>query len=207
MAKMRDSHSESVAFIDRSLASQVDVSAENDRLNLTSSSATFDDVESFAKSNHLMHKIDAFHKAALLLQGEPVHSIPEITEHEIRAVQLETEKKWQQPKMLYFTVLVCSLGAVEQGWGQTGMNGATLYFPKDFGIGSDSARDNLIVGFINSGIYMSAGLLLASPVTASNKTDLLVVRGSPSPSTIGLDAVVQSLSAQSSAYWATSGLP
>jgi MFS family permease len=47
------------------------------------------------------------------------------------------------------------------------MNGANLYFPKEFGIGSTSRRDTLIVGLINSGIYLSSGIVgawLSEPV-------------------------------------------
>lgn len=61
--------------------------------------------------------------------------------------------------------MVCSLGAIEQGWAQTGMNGANLTFPKAFGIDSRSRRDTFIVGFINSGIYLSTGLMYVWPGT------------------------------------------
>lgn len=39
------------------------------------------------------------------------------------------------------------------------MNGANLYFPKQFNIGTDSSHDTLIVGLINSGMYISIGVL------------------------------------------------
>ena len=135
---------------------------ESRQLQSFAEEAAVEDVEVFAKSNGLMHKLDILKKAAYIIQGDPIHDVPEITELQIRAFQLETERKWRQPKMLYFTILVCSLGAIEQGWAQTGMNGANLTFPAAFGIGSNSPRDNLIVGFINSGIYMSGGLLYVS---------------------------------------------
>lgn len=120
----------------------------------------FNDVQRFAKSHRLTHHQDVLQKAALILQGQiPVENIPGLTASEIQALKHETERKWRQPKMLYFTIIVCSIGAIEQGWTQTGMNGANLYFPKAFGIGSSSKHDNFIVGLINSGIYLSTGLL------------------------------------------------
>jgi hypothetical protein len=119
-----------------------------------------DDVGDFAKAHNLMHKLDVFQKASALIQGDvEIERIPDITEDEVEALRRETERKWSQPKMLYFTILVCSIGAVEQGWAQTSMNGANLYFPKEFGIDSDSPRDNFLVGLINSGIYLSCGVL------------------------------------------------
>ncbi|KAF2437276.1 hypothetical protein P171DRAFT_506412 [Karstenula rhodostoma CBS 690.94] len=35
------------------------------------------------------------------------------------------------------------------------MNGANLYFPKAFGLDVDTPRNNLVLGLINSGIYLS----------------------------------------------------
>ncbi|KAK8068764.1 hypothetical protein PG994_005380 [Apiospora phragmitis] len=39
------------------------------------------------------------------------------------------------------------------------MNGANLYFPKEFGIGSSDFKDTLLVGLINSAIYLSTALV------------------------------------------------
>ena len=158
MAKITAEHSESAAFLDGASSSHAE-ELQSRPLQSLSEAATHEDVEIFAKSNRLMHKLDILKKAALIIQGEPTRDIPEITEAEIRVLQLETERKWRQPKMLYLTIVVGSLAAMEQGWAQTSMNGANLYFPQAFGIGSNSPRDNLIVGFINSGIYMSAGVV------------------------------------------------
>jgi hypothetical protein len=98
----------------------------------------------------------------LLLGDVPLHQIQGITREEISALQHESERKWSQPKTLYLTILVCSIGAIEQGWAQTNMNGANLYFPRAFGIDSDSLHDTLVVGLINSGIYLSTGLMLVA---------------------------------------------
>ncbi len=158
MAGAIANHSMAGPFTDGVLSLQ-DEEPQGRQLHNFAGPAATEDVEDFAKSNRLMHKLEILKKAALIVQGEPTRDVPEITELEIRALQQETERKWRQPKMLYFTILVCSIGAIEQGWAQTGMNGANLYFPRAFGIGSNSPRDNLIVGFINSGIYMSGGIL------------------------------------------------
>ncbi|KAI9881777.1 MAG: hypothetical protein M1823_006512, partial [Watsoniomyces obsoletus] len=84
-----------------------------------STPAASEDVEAFAKANRLMHKLDVFQKASLLISGESLHNVPDISSLEIQAIQQETERKWKQPKLLYFTILVCSIGAIEQGWAQT----------------------------------------------------------------------------------------
>ncbi|RMZ77923.1 hypothetical protein DV738_g4102, partial [Chaetothyriales sp. CBS 135597] len=121
-------------------------------------------------SHNLTHKAELFIKAAALLDGEAHDGeAPGVNEEEVIALQSRTASRWNQPGLLYFAVMVCSLGAIEQGWAQTCMNGANLYFPSAFGIDSRSTRDTLIVGMINSGIYLSVGLLgcwLAEPVNA-----------------------------------------
>lgn len=129
-----------------------------------------DEVAEFAQIYNLSHKLDHLRKAALLIQGNTsIHELPAITGDEIEALQAETESKWRQPLRLYLTITVTALGAMGQGWAQTSMNGANLYFPKAFGIDTDTPRNNLILGIINSGIYISNGLLGAWLVSPLNR--------------------------------------
>jgi len=76
--------------------------------------------------------------------------------------------KWRQPIALYFTIILCSIGAAVQGWDQTGSNGANLSFPQAFGIPEDeSIKNQWLVGLINAAPYIaSAGLgcWLSDPV-------------------------------------------
>src|ERR1700761_6829802 len=144
---------------DSALLHQVE-SSESQPLQELSGEDRANEVLDFARKYNLMPKIEYFYKAsALLLSDMPIEQISNITTDEIIAIKQEIDHKWMQPKMLYFTMLVCSIGAIEQGWAQTGMNGANLYFPKALGIGSDSPQDKLIVGLINSAIYLSTGLV------------------------------------------------
>lgn len=116
----------------------------------------YNDLSSFVHDNGLQSDISTFRKAAQLLSGNDEDI--DFTAEETAALRAETTHQWRQPKLLYFTILVCSTGAIEQGWAQTGMNGANLTFPAALGVGSTSARDILIVGLINCGIYASGGL-------------------------------------------------
>lgn len=119
----------------------------------------YNNVQHFINSHGLTQHVQVFRKAALVLEGQTSFEDIPLDASESRALHEEIGRKWHQPKMLYFTILVCSIGAVEQGWAQTGMNGANLYFPKAFGIDSDSKHDNFVVGLINSGIYLSVAIL------------------------------------------------
>lgn len=176
-------------------------SPSSDRISGASKDELFADVESFVASNGLANEQSLFLKAALVLQGEAAHeSIPGITPAEIEALSRESERKWRQPWTLYFTIFVCSLGAIEQGWAQTSTNGATLFFPKYMGIDSTSTHDTLLVGLINAGIYISTGLLYAPPTSTIEPAGIvdmtLAAPGSQIRSTISLgEGALSSLAA------------
>ncbi|KIW69014.1 hypothetical protein PV04_04918 [Phialophora macrospora] len=137
--------------------------------NALGGTAVLDQLEQFADQYGLNEHITVLQKAAMLVQGEALLPDIDLSSSELQSLNDETNRKWRQPKMLYFTILVCSIGAIEQGWAQTGMNGANLYFPKALGVGSNSKHDNLVVGLINSAIYLSTGLVgawLSDPVNS-----------------------------------------
>lgn len=132
-----------------------------------------EEVRAFVAQHGLASKAGVFVKAAALLAAADADAdddnadddddylalIPHLTAAETEALVLETEHKWSQPAMLYFTIAVCSIGAIEQGWAQSSMNGANLYYPAEFGIGSSAWGDTLVVGLINSAIYLSTGVV------------------------------------------------
>lgn len=81
---------------------------------------------------------------------------------------MEKEHRWHQPKLLYCVIALNSIGAVVQGWDQTGSNGANLSFPQAMGIPETGAecstmgtceRNSWIVGAINSAPYMAICLM------------------------------------------------
>lgn len=108
--------------------------------------------------------IPLMRKGALVAQNPPAfESIEELDDVERNALRNEFLHKWRQPKSLYFTVILCSVGAAVQGWDQTGSNGANLSFPVAFGIGNGEkpgfphqARDNWLVGLINAAPYIAS---------------------------------------------------
>lgn len=52
----------------------------------------------------------------------------------------EITHKWSNPSVLYAVITVCSLCAVVQGMGETVVNGAQIFYKKQFGIGDDNSR-------------------------------------------------------------------
>lgn len=134
--------------------------SESQPLRSISNESHHEDVEDFATSYGLEHEIDVLQKASLLLQPNANEDlIPGITAEEVEALHRETTHKWRQPWTLYITIFACSLGAIAQGWAQTGMNGANLYIPKALSIDSGSTHDALVLGLINCGTYLAQGLI------------------------------------------------
>ncbi|MCJ1477790.1 hypothetical protein MMC13_006463 [Lambiella insularis] len=120
-------------------------------------------VEEFARDVNLTEHIPLIQRGALVAQNPAAfEDISELEESELDALRNETLHKWRQPKALYITVILCSVGAAVQGWDQTGSNGANLSWPDALGVpdgASDPAINGWIVGIVNAGPYLaSAGI-------------------------------------------------
>ena len=88
------------------------------------------DVEVFCQERDLADKTDLIKRGALIAQNPAdFESIDLLSEEEKEALRYEAAHKWKHPVALYFTIIVCSIGAAVQGWDQTGSNGANLSFP------------------------------------------------------------------------------
>ena len=130
------------------------------------------DVQEFVKLNEF-HELEALIvKGALVARDPPAfEEVPGLTEVEKDAIRNEVLHKWRQPKSLYFTIILCSIGAAVQGWDQTGSNGANLSFPDALGIpieatlpgtslvNPDAGRNQWLQGLINAAPYIASALL------------------------------------------------
>lgn len=100
-----------------------------------------------------------FGRAALVARDQKhFESVTELTEDERAALIYERDHKWHGPKMLWYSIALCAVGAATQGWDQTGSNGANLSFHQEFNI-DGGGRDAWIVGLVNSIIFLTAGLM------------------------------------------------
>lgn len=143
-----------------------DTSGEDQPLRTLSHDGVLDEIEDLALRYNLSSDLDILQRAAGLLTADE-DTLPGITPEELSALPRESTSKWHQPWTLYFTILVCSLGAIEQGWAQTGMNGANLYLPNAMGIDSSSTHDAFVLGLLNCGLYFANacwGSWLSEPV-------------------------------------------
>ncbi|KAL8861920.1 MAG: hypothetical protein Q9178_001790 [Gyalolechia marmorata] len=124
----------------------------------------FKNVEDFALEVGLTEETHLLQKGALVAQDPPAfESVELLDEVEKEALRNEVLHKWRQPRSLYFTVILCSIGAAVQGWDQTGSNGANLSWPVEFGVpdtGEFATDYNAwIVGLVNAGPYIASALL------------------------------------------------
>lgn len=132
------------------------------------------DARAFCEEKGLSEHTDLFVKAALVArQPDEYEALEELSPAEKGVLQYEQNHKWAGSKQLYFSMLMCAIGAACQGWDQTGSNGANLSFPVEFGIsktlddGPGGERDSWLVGLVNSAPYASAaivGVWLSDPL-------------------------------------------
>lgn len=90
-----------------------------------------------------------------------------LDQKEIDALRDEVLHKWRITGQLLLTVITCSIGAIVQGWDQTGTNGATVEFPEAYDIGGESIRDKLLVGLVNAAPYLGTaffGCWMSDPI-------------------------------------------
>ncbi|KAK5128685.1 hypothetical protein LTR85_000018 [Meristemomyces frigidus] len=126
------------------------------------------DARNFAESHGMPEHAELFGKAALVARDPGrFETVTSLNEPERQALAYERDHKWHGPKMLWYSISLCAIGAATQGWDQTGSNGANLSFPEEFGI-AGKGKDEWIVGLINAIIFLTAGLIGAFIVDPLN---------------------------------------
>ncbi|GJN92927.1 hypothetical protein Rhopal_005970-T1 [Rhodotorula paludigena] len=120
----------------------------------------FRDVDEWCERIGLTESRDLFYKAALVAQDRAnFERLTQLSEEEKDILRREVSNPYLQSKTLYWTVFMCSMSAVVQGMDQSVINGANLYWPEQFGIGSSSTSDTLLLGLVASSPYLCASLL------------------------------------------------
>jgi hypothetical protein len=80
-----------------------------------SKSQVLHDVEEFANEYQVTDILPELKKGALVARDpEAFESVPDLSETEVTALRDEVLHKWRQPKALYFTIILCSIGAAVQ---------------------------------------------------------------------------------------------
>ncbi|KAI5458647.1 hypothetical protein BGZ63DRAFT_432100 [Mariannaea sp. PMI_226] len=129
------------------------------------------DVQVWAERRGLTEHIPIIRKGALVAQNPAnirnIDGEERLTDIEVEVLEREVTHRWRMPRKLLMTILTCSIGAAVQGWDQTGSNGANLWFPNYYGIGSHSTHDRILVGIVNAGPYIGSAFLgcwLSDPI-------------------------------------------
>ncbi|KAF1929852.1 putative facilitated glucose transporter [Didymella exigua CBS 183.55] len=127
------------------------------------------DAEAWAEANGMPEHKSLFGRAALVARDpDRFERLGDALPADERdALIYERDHKWHGSKMLWYSISLCAIGAATQGWDQTGANGANLSFPQEFGI-NEGAKNEWIVGLINSIIFLTAGLIGAFIVDPLN---------------------------------------
>ncbi|THV06802.1 hypothetical protein K435DRAFT_644602 [Dendrothele bispora CBS 962.96] len=123
------------------------------------------DGRAFAESHDLADLSLEFQKGALVAQ-DPLafEDLPLLDEEDKAILRREVTHKWDQPKTLYYLVVLCSLAAAVQGMDESVINGANIFFPRQFGIDpnaqdGNASRNQWLLGLVNSAPYLCCGVL------------------------------------------------
>ena len=77
----------------------------------------FKAVERYAEAHNLSEITPILKKGALAAQNPNYpETIQELDSEDVRALQEEKTHRWRHPKMLYFLIILNSIGAAIQGW-------------------------------------------------------------------------------------------
>jgi hypothetical protein len=77
------------------------------------------DVEAFANEFGMAEILPELRKGALVAQNpDAFETIEGLDEADRQALRDEATHKWRQPRTLWFAIIVCSMGAMVQGWDQ-----------------------------------------------------------------------------------------
>ncbi|OBT38722.1 hypothetical protein VE00_10762 [Pseudogymnoascus sp. WSF 3629] len=130
------------------------------------------DVDTFAMSMSFTDDIRlGLRRAALVAQNALVydevsrdhhsgtHLPVQLTDDEKRALRNERDHLFAQSKGLYMTVLTVSIAAILQGWVQSSINGATLLWPYELGLGAPSPHNKWMIGLTNAAPFLFAAIL------------------------------------------------
>ncbi|KAJ7742574.1 sugar transporter-like protein [Mycena metata] len=116
------------------------------------------DAEAFCASHGLEEYSGLFAHAALVARDpHRFEHIDELTDEEKTHLAYERDNRWALSGWLWYSSIICAVGAAVQGWDQTGSNAANLSFPKEFGIDKPTGSDPWKVGAINSIIFLVGG--------------------------------------------------
>ncbi|KAF8606306.1 hypothetical protein BDV93DRAFT_489755 [Ceratobasidium sp. AG-I] len=120
----------------------------------------------FALSHGLSDDAELMRKGALVAQ-DPLafESLSQLSDTDKAELRREQTHRWDQPKTLYYLVVLCSLAAAVQGMDETVINGANLFWPQQFGLFPDdpenpnSGRDQWLLGLVASAPYLCCALI------------------------------------------------
>ncbi|CAM6121156.1 unnamed protein product [Calypogeia fissa] len=125
-----------------------------------------DDVDKFCHSHGLSDYLDLFTRAALLAANpKDFETREDISEKEKVILREEITHKWRQSWSMYYIAILSSLAAVVHGMDESVVNGALVFYNKEFGI----EKDTTIQGLVNLAPYLCCFVLASWLTVPLNK--------------------------------------
>ncbi|KAB8342805.1 hypothetical protein FH972_022403 [Carpinus fangiana] len=114
-----------------------------------------EDVEKFAKEKDLVFALDDLKKGALLAQKPKLfETMDGLDETDREILRREKTHRWSQPWMMYCMTILCAGSAIVQGMDQSAVNGAQVFYFREFDI-----QNPWLQGFLNGAPYLCSALV------------------------------------------------
>ncbi|KAI9690870.1 MAG: hypothetical protein M1822_008489 [Bathelium mastoideum] len=97
--------------------------------------------------------------AVLAAAPNKFDNCPDLTQDELEVLRKEWSNKWSQPPLMYIVIILCSTCAAVQGMDETVVNGAQIFYAKQFGIGGTDSRSTWLLGLLNSAPYLCCAFI------------------------------------------------
>ena len=111
----------------------------------------------------LKHDLDPelFSRAAAIARSPTeFNSMSFLTDSEKESLNKEFTKKWHMPGRLIQVIALGSMAAAVQGMDESVINGATLFYPKAFGVTPEKMKNaDLVEGLVNSAPYLCCSVI------------------------------------------------
>ncbi|KAI9760258.1 MAG: hypothetical protein M4579_001772 [Chaenotheca gracillima] len=82
-----------------------------------------------------------------------------LSETDREVMRREFDSRWSQPKLLYLVIVLCSTCAAVQGMDESVVNGAQLFYQKQFGIDGTDSHTTWIQGLVNGAPYLGCAVV------------------------------------------------
>lgn len=119
----------------------------------------FNDIRSGLRNAALVAQNETLYDEVARGIRDDTHLPVKLTPEDKTALRNERDRLFAQSTGLYMTIVTVSIAGILQGWVQSSINSASIFFPATFGLDVGDSHDQWIIGITNASPFLCATLL------------------------------------------------